>query len=160
MVGAISEAYWVKLCAAVGRPDLAADQRLATNADRVRNSELVIPQLKEIFRSKSREQWSRILDHAGMAFSPVYPLHEAIVSPQARHNRVLRQMRDDDGRAVTAVRSPISNDAWPPLRMDFPPALGRDSRDVLRILLAMSDAEIAALTDAGAVSLGEEADQI
>src|SRR5207253_3134499 len=49
--------FWPKLCAALERPDLAADPRFATNAARVAQREALVPALEAVFRARPSAEW-------------------------------------------------------------------------------------------------------
>jgi crotonobetainyl-CoA:carnitine CoA-transferase CaiB-like acyl-CoA transferase len=53
VVATREDAFWRTLCAVLERPDLAADARYATNAERCRNRETLVPELSRIFSTQS-----------------------------------------------------------------------------------------------------------
>ena len=55
------EGFWKKLCEALGRPDLTADPRFATNTARVINYGVLGPLLAAIFREKPTAYWLWLL---------------------------------------------------------------------------------------------------
>jgi crotonobetainyl-CoA:carnitine CoA-transferase CaiB-like acyl-CoA transferase len=57
MVTLVNEAQYQRLCAAVGRDDLASDPRFADFARRADSADLLIAQLRELFRLESTEKW-------------------------------------------------------------------------------------------------------
>ncbi|WP_339122832.1 CaiB/BaiF CoA transferase family protein, partial [Pseudonocardia sp. D17] len=49
VVGCAKEKFWQRLTVVIGRPELAADPRFATFADRARHRDVIVPLLEEIF---------------------------------------------------------------------------------------------------------------
>jgi crotonobetainyl-CoA:carnitine CoA-transferase CaiB-like acyl-CoA transferase len=154
MVGAFTEGFWHRLCAILGREDLASDPRYETNADRLANQETLLPVLEAAFRTRSRDEWLDILGSGDVPASAIYDLHEAILSDQAQHNGVVQWLvnPDDGEQRAGTVRSPIRSSAWPAERDGYPPPMGRHTREILRSVLQMPDDEVDGLLAGGVVS--------
>jgi CoA:oxalate CoA-transferase len=56
-VSAPHNGFWAKLCRVIGREDLLADPRFASNRLRVANREALVPQLEAVFRSDTSDNW-------------------------------------------------------------------------------------------------------
>ena len=56
-----SEKLWKVFCPAIGCPELTDDPRYRTNADRARNRDTLIPQLQEVFLTRTYEEWEPML---------------------------------------------------------------------------------------------------
>jgi len=76
IVAAANDRLWQALCKALGLEHLINDPRFKTNKDRVKNRNLLIPLLEEVFKKKPREYWIKILEEAGVPSAPVYELDE------------------------------------------------------------------------------------
>jgi len=63
-LAAPSDADWSALCAAVGRPELAADQRFATAEARSRNEASLADTLAALFRERDADAWEALLTPA------------------------------------------------------------------------------------------------
>jgi crotonobetainyl-CoA:carnitine CoA-transferase CaiB-like acyl-CoA transferase len=57
MVTLVSEPQYKRLCAAIGRDDLASDPRFSDFASRADSADALIPQMREIFLTQSSEIW-------------------------------------------------------------------------------------------------------
>jgi crotonobetainyl-CoA:carnitine CoA-transferase CaiB-like acyl-CoA transferase len=79
-----AERYWPPFCAAIGRPDLRDDPRFADPFERTANARALVAELEAVFRTRSLEEWRPLLDAAGLIWSPVHTVEEAIRDPQAR----------------------------------------------------------------------------
>ena len=149
MVGAFTREFWWNLCRALDREAWIQDPRFATNPARLENRDLLIGELEKIFASRARAEWLDILDAADVPNSPVLELHDAVKSEQARHNRSMLPL----GETVQVARCPIRAAEWGEDPAAPAPGLGRDTDEVLRSLLGMSTAEIAALAERKVVGL-------
>jgi crotonobetainyl-CoA:carnitine CoA-transferase CaiB-like acyl-CoA transferase len=65
-LAAPSDAEWSALCAAAGRPELAADQRFTTAQARSRNEALLADALAALFRERHADAWEALLAPAGI----------------------------------------------------------------------------------------------
>ena len=110
----------------IGRPDLAADPRFATNAGRVSNRASLVPILEEIFKAGVRETWLARCKSAGIPAGPVAGVLEAIRSPQANAlGSILEVTRD--GRTVPTIRPPFFLEGFSDPAPAAPPKLGEDT---------------------------------
>jgi crotonobetainyl-CoA:carnitine CoA-transferase CaiB-like acyl-CoA transferase len=71
VVAAPKEKFWVRVCEAIGRPELATDPRFADFGARDRNREELGPILEEAFRARAGAEWLEVLRAAGVPSSPV-----------------------------------------------------------------------------------------
>ena len=84
-VGAGTDRHFRLLCNEVlGRSELAADRRFATNAGRVRHRADLIPFLEEMFRERKAAQWVARCRKFGVPAALVRGVREALKSPGAR----------------------------------------------------------------------------
>jgi crotonobetainyl-CoA:carnitine CoA-transferase CaiB-like acyl-CoA transferase len=110
----------------IGRPDLVANPRFATNAGRVSNRAKLVPILEEIFSGESRATWLARLREAALPAGPVLGVLEAIRSPQAAAlGSVLETSRD--GRTVPTIRPPFFFEEFSDPAPAAPPRLGEDT---------------------------------
>ena len=79
-----ANAYWPRLCEAIGRPDLLTDARFAQPFPRAANSPALIAELSAEFAKLGLDEWRPRLDGAGLIWSPVHTLGEMLDDPQAR----------------------------------------------------------------------------
>src|SRR5690348_4959624 len=82
MVAAGNDNLFRRLCAAIGRPDLAEDPRFRTNADRVVNRGGLIAILDGIFSGEPIAFWETRLDAAGIPNGPIQTVDQVVADPQ------------------------------------------------------------------------------
>jgi crotonobetainyl-CoA:carnitine CoA-transferase CaiB-like acyl-CoA transferase len=78
VVAAPKEKFWVRVCEAIGRPELATDARFADFGARDRNREELGPILDEAFRARPSAEWLQLLGAAGVPSSPVNDVLRAL----------------------------------------------------------------------------------
>jgi crotonobetainyl-CoA:carnitine CoA-transferase CaiB-like acyl-CoA transferase len=84
-IGGGTDRHFTQLCARViGRPELATDERFATNAARVTNRDILVPLLESIFRTAAAEQWVGLCREANIPASLVRGVLEALRSDEAK----------------------------------------------------------------------------
>ena len=144
---------YVKLCAVLGLDHLATDPRFAERARRVENYPILQPLLTEAIAKRDRQEFYDTLVGVGVICGPVTTIQEALADPQVVANKVEVPAGHPDNPELNLIASPIryGENAEPVLR--HPPRLGEHGREVLNDVLAMNDAEIAALVDAGAIEV-------
>jgi crotonobetainyl-CoA:carnitine CoA-transferase CaiB-like acyl-CoA transferase len=77
-------AYWPRLCDALHRPDWLTDARFAEPFTRAQNSRVLIAEITAELAKHTLDEWRPRLDAAGLIWSPVNTLGEALDDPQAR----------------------------------------------------------------------------
>lgn len=84
-IGGGTDRHFRHLCEQViERPELATDERFATNSARVANRDVLVPLLDDIFRTKPAAEWLEKLRAANIPCSPVRGVLEALRSDAAR----------------------------------------------------------------------------
>ncbi len=148
-IGVGSESLWQKLCALLGRDDLAADPRFASNPQRVVHRETLVPMLQEEFRAKPASEWLDALVAAGIPCAPINAVDEVFADPRAQA-RGLRTEWVDGEETIPMVASAMRIPTAPTELRRPPPALGADT-DAVLASLGYAPEEVAALHDAGVV---------
>ncbi len=146
-----SEAIWRRFTEAIGRPELADDPRFKTNADRVRNRDILIPILKEIISTKTRDEWLKIFDRYGVPASPVNKVSEALNSPQTKAREMVGYIYDNSRNAnIPYINLPIKFSDFKPKVRNPPPKLGQHTVSILK-MIGYSDSEIEVLKKDGVI---------
>ena len=132
ILAAGNDKLFVATCRALGRPDLAGDERFSTNDARVSHREALIPQLQEVLADRTAAAWLEALERAGVPCAPIRRLDEVFASPEGA---AAVQTVDDPGRGpLRLVADPIRIDgARPPVRRP-PPRVGEHTDEILREL--------------------------
>jgi formyl-CoA transferase len=128
-----------------GRPELADDERFATNPARVRNRDILVPILAEMVRLQGKQQWISALEAAGVPCGPINDLGEVFENEQVVARGMQVDLPHPSGGTVKLVRNPINMTGTPPEALAHPPMLGEHTESILRDVLGYDEARIAAL---------------
>jgi crotonobetainyl-CoA:carnitine CoA-transferase CaiB-like acyl-CoA transferase len=110
VVAAPKEKFWVRVCDAIGRPELAIDPRFADFGARDRNREELAPILDEAFRARPSVEWLELLRAAGVPCAPVQEVLAAVEDAR------LVEYEHPTLGSVRQVASPLRlSDAEPPV---------------------------------------------
>ncbi|NTZ85395.1 CoA transferase [Burkholderia metallica] len=134
-----------KFVEAGGRPELADDERFATNPSRVRHRDTLVPILAEMVKAREKADWIGALEAAGVPCGPINDLDEVFDNEQVVARGMQVALPHPCGADVKLVRNPIRMSATPPDARTAPPLLGAQTDDVLRDMLGYDDERIAAL---------------
>ncbi|OXI24555.1 CaiB/BaiF CoA transferase family protein [Burkholderia sp. AU15512] len=134
-----------KFVEAGGRPELADDERFATNPSRVRHRDTLVPILAEMVKARDKADWIGALEAAGVPCGPINDLDEVFDNEQVVARGMQVSLPHPCGADAKLVRNPIRMSATPPEAHTAPPLLGAQTDDVLRDMLGYDDAKIAAL---------------
>jgi len=134
-----NDRQFVKFCQVAGIPELAADERFATNPQRLKNQADLDPKLREIMRARGSQDWFDMLQPEHVPCSAVNSIPEVFCNEQvlARGMRVEME-HPGTGTAVPMVGSPIKMSASPSGYRYSAPILGEHTEEVLADLLDLS----------------------
>ena len=140
----VTDTQWAVFCRAFGLADLAADARLASNNDRVRARDWLIPALRERLAGLAAAEIAGRFEAEGLPYAPIVRPHDLFDDPHLQATGGLAPLTMPDGRHTRTPLLPLALDGERlPLRRD-PPPLGADN-DALLASLGYSAAEVAAL---------------
>ena len=122
ILAAGNDRFFARTCEVVGRPDLAADPAFATNADRVRNRDRLIPELAAAFAVRPAAEWLAALEAAGVPCAPIRTLDEVFAAPESAG--LVEDIADGARGALRLVASPIHLSRTPAATRRAPPLLG------------------------------------
>jgi crotonobetainyl-CoA:carnitine CoA-transferase CaiB-like acyl-CoA transferase len=134
-----------------GRPELADDTRFATNPERVRHRDTLVPILAEMVRTRSKADWIAALETAGVPCGPINDLGEVFENEQVLARGLQVDLPHPSGGTVKLVRNPVRMSETPPRVESHPPMLGEHTEAVLREVLGYDGGQVAALRDKGVV---------
>ena len=140
-----------RLAEIMGRPDLPADERFATNAGRVAHRDGLIPELAAVFRTRTTDDWLGDLEAAGVPCGPVNSIDRVFDDPQIQARGMQTYTEHPQLGTVPAVANPIRYSATP-LKSHAPaPRLGEHTDYVLQGLLGRSGDETEEMRGAGVI---------
>jgi len=85
-----NDALFLKLCNAMGRPELAADARFTDNHRRMEHAAALKQELESTLREQDVAHWLKVIHEAGVPVGPLLDIAEAAALPQtAARNMVI-----------------------------------------------------------------------
>ncbi len=146
-----NDAQFSHLCEAGGAPALAADPRFLTNADRVRNRDVLVPLLARMFLGRTRGEWVALLDRAGVPCGPINDLAAVFDDPHVRERGLRIELPHPLAGSAPTVACPIRLSDTPVEYRTAPPLLGEHTRAVLKDAAGLTEEEVDALAETGVV---------
>jgi len=125
-----NDAQWQRLCAAIGRPDLAEDPRFRTNPDRVANREALVALLAEHFRAAPAAEWIRRIAAADVPVGPVRTVPEVLESEQVKARGMIETVEHPTVGELRLVGIPFKFSATPASVRRPPPLLGEHTAEI------------------------------
>ncbi len=83
-VAGTNDAFWKTLCTALGKADWLADQRFATNKDRVTNRKILEPMIEAYFLQHTANELLDKLIPAGMPCSAAYKVSDVVANAHTK----------------------------------------------------------------------------
>jgi glutaryl-CoA transferase len=115
------------LCRLLGRDDLAADPRFATNPQRVRNRQELVPALQEEFLQRDTGDWLPELRAAGIPCGPINSVSQVFSDPQIQARGFVWECEHPTAGTIRLSGSPIHLSETPTRLYKAPPLLGEDN---------------------------------
>lgn len=132
VLAAGNDRLFERTCRVIGRPELARDVRFATNAQRVRNREVLTAELSDVFAARTATEWISALEELGVPCSPVRTIDEVFSSPEGA--ATVQEIRDPARGDLRLSASPIRlAGELIPVRLP-PPRLGEHTEEILEEL--------------------------
>jgi crotonobetainyl-CoA:carnitine CoA-transferase CaiB-like acyl-CoA transferase len=120
-----NDAQFANLCKALGREELATDERFAKNPDRVANREELVAILQEEFTKRTADEWVEEVLGAGVPIGPVNTLADVFSDGHVLSSNVLQDVEHPEAGMLKMLASPILVDGERlPIRRP-PPTLGQ-----------------------------------
>ncbi|MFB7275874.1 CaiB/BaiF CoA transferase family protein [Streptomyces hydrogenans] len=124
------------LCERIGRAELAADERFATNTARVAHRDELTAELSGALAARAADDWFEELTAAGVPCGPINDLAGAF----ALADRLGLDARlPDDAAGPGQVAHPVRFGATPASYRSAPPRLGRHTDEILAGLAPVDD---------------------
>ena len=132
-----ADRYWADLADAIGRPELATDERFADMPARSLHAEACVAILDEAFGSRPREAWIKALrEHAGdFIFTIVNSVDDLPDDPQMKLNGYLAEFDHPQFGPTSMVGLPVELKETPGSIRAPAPELGQHTEQVLMEIL-------------------------
>ncbi|MFM0438083.1 CaiB/BaiF CoA-transferase family protein [Paraburkholderia strydomiana] len=157
----VSDTQWALFCDALGLDDLKADERIATNNQRVQAREWLLPRLRKHMEGFSAAQISQIFERIGLPYAPITKPQDLFDDPHLLATGGLADVTLPPD--ASAAGEPVNTrTALLPLTLAgerlrlraAPPALGQNTQALLEELGYTAD-DLRRLAEAGVVRCQE-----
>jgi formyl-CoA transferase len=130
-VGGNSNKLFARLCAAIGRPELAEDPRFLENPDRMANRPALVAELEAALRARGTAEWVPVLLEAGVPAGPLHDVKQVVEDPHTAAREMVVQMEHPEAGTVYGLGIPIKLSATPGSVRRPAPLLGEHTDEVL-----------------------------
>ena len=145
------EKLWRKFCPVIGCPELLEDPRYRNTVERSKHREALIPKLREVFMTRSYEEWETLLLANDVPVGAINDIAQVVEHPQVKARRSFREVDHPSVGKVHVVASPVRLSKTPAREPTPSPVHGQHTREVLSEVLGLGDEEISKLAAAGVI---------
>jgi len=151
-VAVVSDALWLAFCNAFAIEDLASDQALRTNAQRVAARDRLLPRIRALLQGFDRSELISTLERAGIPFAPINKPEDMFEDPHLLAGGGLADVVLPNGVATKLPNLPLEMAGRRPTRGGALPRIGEDTAAVLNSF-GLTHRQIDTLAAAGVVEL-------
>ena len=128
ILAAGNDRLFERTCGVIGRPELATDERFATNEARVRNRDALVPVLAQELARRAAAEWLAAFEAASVPCAPVRTLDEVFGSPDGA--AAIQTIDDPERGLLRLVADPIRIDGHVLPARRPPPRLGEHTDEL------------------------------
>jgi len=147
MVAVGNDGQFRKFAAAIGRPELATDERFLTNPQRAAHRGELIPLIAAQLAPRTVSHWIDVLEASGIPCGPINDFAQAFSNPQVVHREMRRVIAHSAIGEMPFVANPVKFSETPIQYRRAPPLLGEHTDEILGEVLGLDACEIAALRE-------------
>jgi len=147
-----NDGQYQRFCSVAGQPELGMHADYASNALRVANREILVPQLQALIAQHTTEWWLQELHKVGVPCGPICNLDEVFANPQVRARGMQLDLGHKGLGKAASVANPIKYSATPIRYTQAAPMLGEHTQQVLEDWLQLSQAECEGLLNSKTIA--------
>jgi crotonobetainyl-CoA:carnitine CoA-transferase CaiB-like acyl-CoA transferase len=151
-IGVVTDTQWEVFCREFGEEDLLNNEKLRTNARRVKERSWLIPRINEIARKHTLADLTAKLEKIGLPFAPIAKPWDLLDDPHLNASGGLLNTRAGE-KTIRVPALPLALDGERLQKRTDPPRVGEHGRELLASL-GYSGAQIDALARERVVNLG------
>lgn len=130
---------WEKLCKIMKIEYLINDPRFRTNKSRVENLDELEPIISEITKTKTTEEWVKILDSVGHPVGVINTIDKVVNDPQVLAREMIVEVEHPIAGKLKVAGNPIKMSLTPGFIEKPAPLLGQHTGDILKELLGWDE---------------------
>ncbi len=112
IVCAANDHIYVAICEVLGKPELATDERFATNPKRVENVEVLEAIMNAILATKTAAEWIAEFKEKGVPCGPINRLDEVLAEPQIQHRQMEAHFAEGYAPEATFPGNPLKSSLY------------------------------------------------
>ena len=143
-VAASGSVMWLRLCEAIGRPELADDPRFRRADDRAANRAALAAEIESALQTRPSAEWVSRPNDAGVPCGPIYRMDEVFADPQVKHLGAAAPVSHPRLGTLNILNQAVRLSRTPAALATATPERGEHTDEVLREI-GVSEAEIALL---------------
>ncbi|TYQ04516.1 UNVERIFIED_ORG: formyl-CoA transferase [Gordonia westfalica J30] len=153
IIAANQDSVFARLCQAMGRPELATDERFADHTARGRNQDELDVMIGEWSAQYSAEKLTEVLSAAGVVVGPVNTVAEVVADPHLRARGMIAEHYDEGAQRTVLGPGVVPQFSETPggIRNAGPPTPGYDNEAVYGEMLGLSSADLTELHEGGVI---------
>jgi formyl-CoA transferase len=137
-IGAVSDKQFVALCGVLQRPDITADPRFGSNAQRVATRPELMPLLSAALQEQRVDALMPKLEAAGIPYAPIVRPEQLLDDPHLKASGGLAPMTTEDGGTADVVLLPLSMGGRRPGVRRALAKVGEHTQEILGLLARRS----------------------
>ncbi len=132
-VGAVTDTQWEVFCREFGATELAADARLKTNGDRVKERGWLLPALEKIMQRYTKAELSQKLEAIGLPYAPITRPRDLFDDPHLNAGGMI-ETKDPRGTSFKVPGLPLELGGTRLGLRNQPPVVSENARELLASL--------------------------
>ncbi|WP_433957823.1 CaiB/BaiF CoA transferase family protein [Cytobacillus horneckiae] len=115
-----------------GMPELAEDSRFKENRLRVEHRAELIPICESLLKQRSKNEWKKVLDDAGIPNGPINSISEMFNDPHVEAREMIMKVDHPLIEGLQLAGSPIKLSKSPVKVRQYPPLYGEHTGEILK----------------------------
>lgn len=126
-----NDSQFGRFCEVLGAPEMAVDAAFATNINRIKNRDVLLPKLEALFAEQSKDEMLAAMKANNVPCGEVNNLAEVFASPQVAAREMVVEM-DHPHSPVKLIANPVKFSKTPVTYRNAPPLCGADTDEVMK----------------------------
>ena len=133
-LAALTSQQWQRLCATLGRTELANDPRFETNAARLSNRPALVREIEAALAERVTAEWVERMLAAGVPAGPIHDFAQVFADDHTHARHMVEDVQHPVAGRVHTLGFPLKMSDTPPTVRRAPPLLGEHSAEIVREL--------------------------
>jgi len=112
IIAAGNDSLFIKMCEALGRPDMAANPDYKSNALRQKSQKKLKHEIESVLKANTTDHWIAVVSRGGVPCGPINNIAQAIQHPQVAARNMLVSVPDGSGGTLTLAGNPLKMSAF------------------------------------------------